>query len=214
MSELKYETREVDNFNQISGFMDFKNEGDFYYIQLIKRKAENPDMPKSQRLIKSYYVYNIEKYWDYEDEIKYLSYHTKSRAYIRLNVRNDKIIALQMLKRMAQRIADENYGFRKLYESICGEFHSAENKTWIIDIDEKDRVKNNIESINDVIEKINICRPAGNKVVTTIHTVSGRHIITHPFDMKDFKNKYPNIDVHKDNPTLLYCKFDKYVREI
>ena len=29
-------------------------------------------------------------------------------------------------------------------------------------------------------------------------------IITKPFNLKQFKDKYPDIDVHKNNPTILY----------
>ena len=34
---------------------------------------------------------------------------------------------------------------------------------------------------------------------------SGYHIITEPFNLQQFKEKYPDIDVHKNNPTLLYA---------
>jgi len=37
-----------------------------------------------------------------------------------------------------------------------------------------------------------------------VPTKSGVHIITRPFNLKKFKEKYPNVDVHKDNPTILY----------
>ena len=43
------------------------------------------------------------------------------------------------------------------------------------------------------------------KYITNIPTKSGWHIITTPFNLQQFKEKYPNIDVHKNNPTLLYC---------
>lgn len=30
------------------------------------------------------------------------------------------------------------------------------------------------------------------------------HLITEKFDSKTFKDKYPEIDIHKNNPTILY----------
>ena len=30
-------------------------------------------------------------------------------------------------------------------------------------------------------------------------------LITTPFNLQQFKEKYPDVDVHKNNPTLLYC---------
>ena len=35
-------------------------------------------------------------------------------------------------------------------------------------------------------------------------TANGVHFITKPFDLQRFKEIYPNTDVHKNNPTLLY----------
>lgn len=37
-----------------------------------------------------------------------------------------------------------------------------------------------------------------------IPSKSGLHLIVNPFNMKDFKTDYPDIEVHKDNPTNLY----------
>jgi hypothetical protein len=37
-----------------------------------------------------------------------------------------------------------------------------------------------------------------------IPTKSGIHIITRPFNLKNFKEKYPDVDVHKDNMVILY----------
>ena len=31
------------------------------------------------------------------------------------------------------------------------------------------------------------------------------HIITTPFNMEAFKKLYPEVDVHKNNPTILFC---------
>ena len=44
------------------------------------------------------------------------------------------------------------------------------------------------------------------KFKALIPTKSGFHLITTPFDMSTFAKQYPNIDVHKNNPTLLYFK--------
>lgn len=52
---------------------------------------------------------------------------------------------------------------------------------------------------------IDHCRPhSEDKVITTIPTKSGYHLITKRFDVLEFKKKYPEIDIQKKNPTLLY----------
>ena len=52
-----------------------------------------------------------------------------------------------------------------------------------------------------------------DKVFMTVPTKSGVHLITWPFDLGQFKAKYPNIDVHKNNPTLLYFRWEEPILE-
>jgi hypothetical protein len=37
-----------------------------------------------------------------------------------------------------------------------------------------------------------------------VPTKNGIHLITNPFNLNAFKFGFPNIDVHKNNPTILY----------
>ena len=47
-------------------------------------------------------------------------------------------------------------------------------------------------------------RPEGPKVEADIPANSGVHLITKRFDVTEFKKQFPNIDIQKKNPTLLY----------
>ena len=49
------------------------------------------------------------------------------------------------------------------------------------------------------------CEPIGPKYVTIIPTKNGSHIIMRAFNLQRFREKYPDVDVHKNNPTILYC---------
>jgi hypothetical protein len=46
--------------------------------------------------------------------------------------------------------------------------------------------------------------PIGSKIVSTVPTKSGYHLITLPFNVQKFREKFPDIDVHRNNPTILY----------
>jgi hypothetical protein len=35
-------------------------------------------------------------------------------------------------------------------------------------------------------------------------SVNGKHLITRRFDVMEFAKKYPDVDIQKKNPTLLY----------
>ena len=43
-----------------------------------------------------------------------------------------------------------------------------------------------------------------DKVIKVIPTKSGYHLITERFDVMEFKKQYPEVDIQKKNPTLLY----------
>ena len=103
-----------------------------------------------------------------------------------------------MMVALAQRIQEGNHQQQSLFDSVVGQLKTYE-KRWIIDIDTKD-----FKTLVSVGEFIDSLRPVGNKAITTIPTKNGFHLITERFDVKTFNEKYPDIDIQKKNPTLLY----------
>ena len=75
----------------------------------------------------------------------------------------------------------------------------TQEKRWIVDIDTKE---NGIENL--ISNEIYMLRPEGPKVEMVIPTKNGYHLITSKFDVKTFKEKFPEMDIQKKNPTLLY----------
>ena len=64
-------------------------------------------------------------------------------------------------------------------------------------LDELERIKGIIDSI----EPIGV-----NKIVETVPTRNGYHLITRPFNKKVFYEMYnKNLDIHDNNPTLIFC---------
>lgn len=88
----------------------------------------------------------------------------------------------------------------RAYTTVCGQYKYESNPTFIIDIDEELGRKH-----NDMIRFIEQeCEPIGNKFVTIVPTKNGSHVIMKAFNISKFKEKYPDIDIHKNNPTILY----------
>jgi hypothetical protein len=85
---------------------------------------------------------------------------------------------------------------RKAYESVCGEYGTGKNKSWIVDIDVKD-----MKEVNRVSDLINGFEPEVNKFISILETKNGYHLITKPFNIS--KVDIPH-DIHKNNPTILY----------
>jgi hypothetical protein len=103
-----------------------------------------------------------------------------------------------MMVALAQRIQDGNHKQQGLFDSVVGQVKTQE-KRWIVDIDTKE---NGIENL--ISNEIYMLRPEGSKVEAIIPTKNGYHLITKRFDVKSFSDKYPDIDIQKKNPTLLY----------
>lgn len=201
--------REIDNFDQILDLMTFNSPNEFYFVQIIQRKKEVVELGKSNRLVKSYYIYSKEKLKEYKTEITTICKILNARAYIHFNKRNDKVVALDCLAELAHYIKVEQYNaINKIYNTCCGKSYSK-YKTWVVDVDYL--CEKYIPSIDDVIEdkicrKLSTIEPIGvTKIIAKIPTKNGYHLITKPFNEQKFKQDFPQIDIHKNNPTILYA---------
>ena len=193
----------LDNINFITPLLNFSEPGDFYMLYVFKRKKDQPiderDNHQSVRTIKSYTISSIDYLNKRYPEIKELCEMFKARAYIHIQKQNHRDVSLNMMVALAERIQSGNHDQRGLFDSVVGQMKTYE-KRWIVDIDNKDE---NFD--REVQEFINTqCRPFGMKIEANIPTKNGHHLITTRFDVKTFSDKYPEIDIQKKNPTLLY----------
>lgn len=192
----------INNIELIKPLLNFENEGDFYMLYVLKRKKDQPegerDNHQSVRILRSYCINSVEQLERKYDEIQLLCETFKARAYIHVQKQNHKDVSLNMMVALAQRIQDGNHQQQSLFDSVVGQLKTYE-KRWIVDIDTRDF--KTLAKVGDFIDNL---RPVGNKTITTIPTKNGCHLITGRFDTKEFKKKYPDIDIQKKNPTLLY----------
>jgi bisphosphoglycerate-dependent phosphoglycerate mutase len=192
----------IDIFEQIKKFLIFESEDDFYYLQILQRKKENPNIGANSRVIKNYYINSIDYLEKRYDEIKMLCNIFNARAMLRLNKRSYSKVAFKTLQNIANSMSNKEYScIRKSYDRACGNGHNDKNKTWIVDID---NILDNAY-ISDVIEFINNLNDYNeNNVISVLPTKNGVHVITKPFNINEFKKEYQDIDIHKDNPINLY----------
>lgn len=192
----------VNNFEQIKQLLHFDSEDDFYFCQIIKRKKENPDVGSNSHVVKTYYIKSVEDLEKDKGEMICLAEYHNARVCINLNKRSFERTCFHTLKKITDQILNKEYSqVRKAYNSVCGMYANGD-KTWIIDIDKTGRKAN--ELLNDIEYCIDRYKPDGRKLITIIPTKNGIHMITKPFNLQDFKQDYPDIDVHKNNPTILY----------
>jgi hypothetical protein len=193
----------IDNLELIKELLNFDKKGDFYMLYVLKRKKEQPegerDNHQSVRTIKSYCIDSIEYLDKRYDEIRQLCEMFKARAYIHVQKQNHYDVSLNMMVALAQRIQDGNHKQQGLFDSVVGQLKTHE-KRWVVDIDTKD--KSFVEGVAVFINTK--CRPIQDKINSIIPTKNGYHLITDRFDYMEFKEMYPNLNIHKKNPTLLY----------
>ena len=152
-------------------------------------------------MIKSYFICSLEGLDYVEQEIKRLCDFFGARAYINLAPKSIKKTTMLQLKYLAERAYIGDY--KKIWKSwnTCAGEIKGEESRWVIDVDDI----SNDKIVGDIVVFISGLEPIGDKFIVAIPTKSGCHLITTPFNLQKFKEKYPDIDVHKNNPTLLYA---------
>lgn len=203
----------VDNFKIFQDFFDqLKSSDDFYFVQVIQRKKDGVNLPSytsGARVIRSFYFYTKEEFLRQEQYIKDMCKSNNARAYFWVNPRNAVDIACESIKQFSDLIQNGNakQGVA-VYDRVTGASRSNKyDKLWTVDLDSKDD-----KYINQIVELINKCRgKEENKIKHFIPTFNGVHLLTSGFNIEHFKQllaieQLRNIDIHKNNPSLLYYK--------
>lgn len=196
-------TRNItDNFDFFYDYMTFESPDDFYHVQIMLRKKDEPTAPANNRLIKAYYIMSVKDLKRYESEIKTICAAMNARAYINPGKKSMKTAVLKTMESFSKRLADGN--IEKIYRefnSQCGSI-MPKDRVWIIDIDNPyEKIRGDISrimAVNDWIDNNKV------DVKAKLWSVSGIHILTGKFNSKKFSEDFPDIDLHKNNPTILY----------
>lgn len=196
----------IDNFNAVALWFDnLSDQGDFFFVQVMQRNKEKNNVGSSGYVIKDYHFFDKETFLSKKEEITTLCKAFNARAYFWINPRNCKEVQYEIIREALEAI---ELGTHKLFKCVsralgrkrCNKYKSK----WILDFDTKDW-----SLINKYLDLVRKCRPNVNKILYYVPTVNGIHVITLGFDLEQFKQelaiaKLDNIDIHKDNPTILY----------
>lgn len=191
----------IDNIEKVLPFLKFESSDDFYYLQILQRKKENPQLGSNSRVIRNYYIKSQQYLLNRYDEIKAICDATNARAMIRLNKRSFEKVGFKALQNMANTMVNREHAFlMKSYDRACGLGHNDKEKKWILDLDFIPYGQEHL----DIAEFIETLAPVGAKLLAVIESKNGVHLITKPFDTNTFKDEYNYIEIHRDNPTNLY----------
>lgn len=214
----------TDNFDLIRCYMkelgipktNGRDSDNMFEIELIRRGKDNPEMPAANYNFKNYYIDSLEKLDKYVDEIKKCCDMFRLRAYVSVNVKSKRKLQLQCLKAISDKLCNgDTRNPWKIFASTFGKTVS-DKKRWVIDIDFQDDVDDD-EYIDKVMQIINSCQSSHDKnTIMMIPTKSGVHLITHPFNIKEYMDKMDELvknvwddnvdipDIKENHLTLLY----------
>lgn len=199
---------EINNFDLIADQLSFNNRDEFYFLQIIQRKKDKGNeglhVRSGYRLIRSYYIYSKQELLDLKGRIIELCKNNNARAYISLNVKNAKEVALECIKKYTDLVRNNNaFMGNNVWDSACGSTKARGSQSlWIVDIDD-------MSILDSVVEIVNSCQGHDPRIKCIVPTVNGCHLITYGFNSLEFREKLNKaglgpIDIHKNNPTLLY----------
>ena len=209
----------IDNFELTKSLFYFNEANDmFFHLQIVQRakdhKGENRKVKEGT--IKTYFIKSREHLDRVKEEVIFLCEHYRARAYI--NVSGKDFSALQNL--ILAKLAEYNLNGtikdpRRILNSAAGELKSRSPK-WVVDVDDVSMLDNirkkvcelyykahgekgQAISIEDITDRM---IPA---IVAEFPTKSGVHLIARPFNLKEFHDTFPDVDVHKNSmDTVLY----------
>ena len=198
----------IDNFDIFRNKLEFKDKTDRYIIHILRRpkdckQGENYlGSNEHQRLIRTYYVDNIDYFNTKEVAIKDLCHANNARAYILPQVRNNYECLLNLGEKVLETIRLGNYSVKPehLLRSAYCEYHKSRAKRWILDLDKdcmteyisctgfpKDSLRTKVWTVEEVLKLVqdNLVK-CGKKAedAYVVPTKSGHHIITEPFDLQ------------------------------
>ena len=202
----------VDNFELLSNYLftyrRSLNEDEFYFLQILVRGKDGNRVSgnNKNRLVKYYVIRSKEQLLDLKEEIIGICNVVNGRAYIHPTRRSLKEVANKTLIDTSLTFVSQNWiGLRGVYSTACGQSYVSNDKQFIVDLDDF-----TIDQVKEVFDFVNTLRgredEMGNISQLIVPTKHGYHLITNAFDVGEFAKKYPNIDIHKNNPTLLYYK--------
>ena len=191
----------IDNFELIEPLFYFNEANDmFFFLQIVTRAKDYKGEEKKvkEKTIKTYFVTSREHLKSIKDEITMLCEYYGARAYINVSGKDFYKFQRDMLCELAEyNVTDTIVNPFRMVNRIAGACKSRVSR-WVIDIDDA-----SLEGL--ILEWLTNYFGDGHYLWATIPTVQGKHLITRPFNLKQFQETFPDVDVHKNSMgTLLY----------
>lgn len=197
----------VNNYSYIRDMLKFESPHDFYFLQVIKRRKDNPGMSKDQRLIQSYFVDNLKYFDSIQQRLIEQCETNNARSYINLNVRDANKVASDTIKRIVDySMEGKPLMANRAFETACGKGSSDRERKWVIDLDNDTGYEATevCEYIRELFTKFKSHKQR-QLIYDVLPTKSGLHVVSSPFNITEFIKRFPGLSVHKNSPVLLHA---------
>ena len=201
--------RIVDNFDVLMAHMDFVDPNDRYIVHIMRRPKDCTTLTntlgsnEAQRLIRTYYIDNIEYLQGKIVAIKELCHSCNARAYLIVQPKNNFDCLLNLGKKILETIQERNYSVKPehlLRQAYC-ENHKSRKKLWILDLDKDSMIECwveynfggqafnkkewTVESVEALVKKYVEAAGKDSSAIYRVPTRNGYHIITLPFNLQE-----------------------------
>lgn len=189
-----------DNFDLIVKFLEgtvVMEKNDFFFVQILKRRKDNPEMTEHEINIDNIYITSFKDFKKKKDRIVKTCEVNNARCLIRLGKRNFEFLSTKLVQEIGS--IQEKKAFHKIvsaFTSVCGSYPSSKKKLWMIDVDDM-TIYEEVKTLLENITKIHLIVPSK----------TGAHIVINGFnpDLWPYPEKDPRVGLMKEATTNLIC---------
>lgn len=197
----------INNYEKVLPLIDFeKTDNKFVFLQIIRRPKDHNYTTVTNRVMASYVIRCKEDLSRLMPEVIMLCEHYGARAYLDPGVKSYKEVSKNLLMRSAENLCHDN--FRNPLRMVCGIIGETkpERKVFLLDIDNPNQKESVLRWLDIYCLGIAIVKPEDRTyLLAEIPTVHGVHLITTPFNKKEFSDEFPDVEVKVNaGGTLLY----------
>ena len=199
----------INNLELIAPLLPKNNPRVFCHMQIVCRAKDHKDEEVKEGAIKTYFIRDEEHLRKIMPEVILLCEHYGARAYINVSIKSFEKLQKLMLVKLASLVCEGNIqNPRKTLNSTAGAL-TSKNPVWIVDVDDismKDSILKWLDDYFELDPTLPFCNTREESYLTgIIPTKQGCHLLVRPFNLKEFNNNFPDVDVHKNSMgTLLY----------
>ena len=199
----------INNLELIAPLLPKDNPEVFCHMQIVCRAKDHKGEKVKEGAIKTYFIRDEEHLRKVMPEVIFLCEHYGARAYINVSPKSFEKLQKLMLVRLTSLVCEGNIqNPMRTLNSAAGALISK-NPVWIVDVDNME-IKESLLEWFDKYFKLDVTLPFYNTreevyLSGIIPTKQGYHLLVRPFNLKEFSDKFPDVDVHKNSMgTLLY----------